>query len=435
MRPFILLGACLGLGTLFVMAEMALASANRARLARRRSQGDAGAAAALRLLDTPALFLSTVQVGITFTGVAAAIFAGSELSGGLAARLSASAFPWITDNALVIAEGVVSFAIGSVTIVFAEILPKRIAMSHAETLASWLARPMVAIAWLTYPVVGTLSWIAETLLRLIGLNRGRDNEVSEDELRLMVETGHASGELHATEKRIMLGAMDLDLFTAAHIMTPARKIVWMDLSLPDEENWRRVIRSGHTWFPAHRGKPDELAGVVSVKRLWANLALTGKAAVKDQLTEAATVRPQMTGSALLAFFQEKGQHVAVVVDDFGRTLGIVSVNDILERLVGRLPAELRSRQTGTLIQRADGSWLADGDVAPEKLRKALNLANALPYEDEPGCGTLAGLIMKQCGHLPMEGEVVAIGEFEAEVADLDATRIDKLVIRRRPVAE
>ena len=136
MRPFILLGACLGLGTLFVMAEMALASANRARLARRRSQGDAGAAAALRLLDTPALFLSTVQVGITFTGVAAAIFAGSELSGGLAARLSASAFPWIAENALVIAEGVVSFAIGSVTIVFAEILPKRIAMSHAETLAS-----------------------------------------------------------------------------------------------------------------------------------------------------------------------------------------------------------------------------------------------------------------------------------------------------------
>jgi putative hemolysin len=431
MRPFILLGACLGLGTLFVMAEMALASANRARLARRQSQGDAGAAAALRLLDTPALFLSTVQVGITFTGVTAAIFAGSELSGGLADWMSTSAFPWVAEHSLVLAEGAVSFAIGSVTIVFAEILPKRIAMTHAETLASWLSRPMIAVSWITYPLVGTLSWTAESLLRVMGLNRDRDNEVSEAELRLMVESGHASGELHAAEKRIMLGAMDLDLVTAAHIMTPARKIVWMDLRLPDEENWRRVIRSGHTWFPAHHGKPDDLAGVVSVKRLWANLALTGKAAIKDQLTEAATVRPETSGSALLAFFQEKGQHVAIVADDFGRTLGIVSINDIFERLVGRLPAELKSRQTGTLIQRADGSWLADGDLSPGTLRATLGLTLSLPFEGEPGCGTLAGIVMRQRGGLPAEGEIVDLGEIEAEIADLDATRIDKLVIRKR----
>lgn len=435
MKPLILLGACLGLGTLFVMAEMALASANRARLARRQAQGDAGAAAALRLLDTPALFLSTVQVGITFTGVAAAIFAGSELSTTLAADLGNSSLPWVAEHALVLAEGLISFAIGSVTIVFAEILPKRIAMTHAETLASWLARPMAFVAWLAYPLVGTLSWTAETLLRLIGLSRPRDNEVSEDELRLMVETGHATGQLHAAEKRIMLGAMDLDLVTAAHIMTPARKIVWMDLRQPDEENWRRIIRSGHTWFPAHRGTTDELAGVVSIKRLWANLALTGKAAVKDQLTEAATVSPQLSGSALLTFFQEKGQHVAIVADDFGRPLGIVSINDILERLVGRLPAELNRRSAGALVRRTDGSWLADGDLAPEALRKELGLTQELPHEGEPGCGTLAGLVMKQRGGFPAEGEVIALGEIEAEVADLDATRIDKLLIRRRPPAQ
>ena len=407
-------------------------AANRARLARRQSQGDAGAAAALRLLDTPALFLSTVQVGITFTGVAAAIFAGSELSVGLAEWMSTSAFPWVSEHSLVLAEGAVSFAIGSVTIVFAEILPKRIAMTHAETLASWLSRPMIAVAWITYPLVGSLSWTAETVLRIFGLNQSRGSEVSEGELRMMVETGHATGELHAAEKRIMLGAMDLDLVTAAHIMTPARKIVWMDLRLPDEENWRRIIRSGHTWFPAHRDSPDELAGVVSVKRLWANLALTGKAAVKDQLTEAATVPPQMTGSALLAFFQDGGQHVAIVADDFGRTLGIVSINDIWERLVGRLPAELKSRQAGALIKRADGSWLADGDLSPGTLRAALGLTLSLPFEGEPGCGTLAGIIMRQRGGLPAEGEIIDLGEIEAEVADLDATRIDKLVIRRRP---
>jgi putative hemolysin len=372
-----------------------------------------------------------VQVGITFTGVTAAIFAGSELSGGLADWMSTSAFPWVAEHSLVLAEGAVSFAIGSVTIVFAEILPKRIAMTHAETLASWLSRPMIAVSWITYPLVGTLSWTAESLLRVMGLNRGRDNEVSEAELRLMVESGHASGELHAAEKRIMLGAMDLDLVTAAHIMTPARKIVWMDLRLPDEENWRRVIRSGHTWFPAHHGKPDDLAGVVSVKRLWANLALTGKAAIKDQLTEAATVRPETSGSALLAFFQEKGQHVAIVADDFGRTLGIVSINDIFERLVGRLPAELKSRQAGALIMRADGSWLADGDLSPGTLRATLGLTLSLPFEGEPGCGTLAGIVMRQRGGLPAEGEIVDLGEIEAEIADLDATRIDKLVIRKR----
>lgn len=432
MNSILLLLGCLGLGTLFVMAEMALASANRARLARRQSQGDAGAAAALRLLATPALFLSTVQVGITFTGVTAAIFAGSELSESLAGSLGTSALPWVAEHALLVAEGIVSFAIGSVTIVFAEIVPKRIAMTHAETISAWLSRPMLAVAWITYPLVGTLSWTAETLLRLIGLNQYRGSEVSEDELRIMVETGHATGELHAAEKRIMLGAMDLDLVTAGHIMTPARKIVWMDLRLPDEENWRRIIRSGHTWFPAHRDSPDELAGVVSVKRLWANLALTGKAAVKDQLTPAETVQPQMTGSALLAFFQDKGQHVAIVADDFGRTLGIVSINDILERLVGRLPADLKSRQAGALIRRTDGSWLADGDLSPSTLRAALGLTLSLPFEGQPGCGTLAGLIMRQRGALPAEGEIILLGEIEAEIAVLDATRIDKLVVRLRP---
>ncbi len=431
MGPLLFLALCLAVATLFVTAEMALASASRPRLTRMARQGSRGAEAALRLLEEPAVFLSTVQVGITFTGVLAAIVSGGELSAGLAKSLEASGLPWVSGHALVVAEGIVSFGIGSVTIVFAEIVPKRLAMAHAETYACWLARPMAGVAWAAYPWVRALGWAAEGVLRLAGWRRPEEAGVSEEDLRMLVETGHATGRLHDAERRIMLGALSLDGTTAAQLMTPARKVTWLDLRLPDEDNWRRVIRSGHTWFPVHRGSPDDLAGVVSVKRLWANLAMTGAAPVKDLLTGAATVPPDLSGSALLELFQTRGAHVALVNDEFGRVLGIVTLNDILERLVGRLPGELPRPPARAITPRTEGGWLVDGDAAPEELRRAAGVEAAFSCESEQGCATMAGLVMRTLGRIPREGDVADLGPLEAEVVDLDGTRIDKLLVRRK----
>jgi len=431
MGPLLFLALCLAVATLFVTAEMALASASRPRLTRLARQGDRGAAAALKLLEEPSVFLSTVQVGITFTGVLAAIVSGGELSAGLAESLEGSSLAWVSAHALPVAEAVISFCIGSVTIIFAEIVPKRLAMAHAETYARWLARPMAGVAWAAYPLVRALGWAAEGVLRLAGWRRPDEAGVSEDDLRLLVETGHATGRLHDAERRIMLGALSLDGTTATHLMTPARKVTWLDLRLTDEENWRRVIRSGHTWFPVHHGSPDDLAGVVSVKCLWANLAMTGVAPVKDLLTAAATVPPDLSGSSLLEFFQTKGAHVALVTDEFGRVLGIVSLNDILERLVGRLPGELPRKPARAITPRIGGGWLVDGDAAPEDLREAAGVDAAFSSENEQGCATMAGLVMRTLGRVPKEGDLADLGPLEAEVIDLDGTRIDKLLVRRK----
>jgi putative hemolysin len=214
---------CLMAATLFVMAEMALASASKPKLRSKAKHGSRGAKAALQLIQQPSLYLSTVQIGITFTGISSAIFAGGPLSTELAARLESQ--PWLGGHAMVTAEFAVSFAIGSITIIFAELVPKRIALSRPETVAIWLSVPLSWLAWLAHPLVRILGWTADKVLSAIGCESISADEITSDELRSMVETSHASGHLSPSGKRIMLGALTLREITVAQVMTPAPRIV------------------------------------------------------------------------------------------------------------------------------------------------------------------------------------------------------------------
>ena len=413
---------------------MALVSSNRRRLARLAEDGSKGAKAALELLANPSKFLSTVQVGLTFGSIIAATFGGAPLAGHIRPHLEASDWAWLHDNADVVSRTGVSFVIGSMTIIFAEIVPKRLGLSNPEGLAVVLSRPMMLVSFLASPLVSTLGFFADIVLRLFGKKRSPEDTMSEDELRMMVDQGMASGVLHAAEHRMVHGALSLDLVTAERLMTPSNRVVWLNLDDSDEVNWRKVVASGHTWFPVYRGSPDRPLGVVSVKRLWANLSLVGTASIKDLLTEPPTVPPNCTGTQLLEKFRKDKIHIALVSDEFGRVRGVVSLNDVLESVVGELPNEGSPvAQAKPVRRREDGSWLVDAVVSLDDFREATGIVGRFPGEGSGRFTAISGFIMRTLGRIPAEGDrVEALGHI-FEVVDMDGHRLDKILVMPKAV--
>jgi putative hemolysin len=425
---FVILACWLTIG-LFELSEMALVSSNRRRLAKLAEDGDAGARKALELLANPSRFLSTVQVGLTFGSIIAATFGGAPLAAELRPYLEASDWRWLHDNADGVSRTGVSFVIGSLTIICAEIVPKKLGLSNPEALAVVLARPMALIATLASPLVGALSFCADLVMRLFGRKRQPEDTMSEDELRMMVDQGMASGVLHAAEHRMVHGALSLDLVTAERLMTPSNRVVWLSLDDSDEVNWRKVVASGHTWFPVFRGSPDRPLGVVSVKRLWANLALVGTASIKDLLTEPPTVPPQCTGTQLLEKFRKDKIHIALVTDEFGRVRGVVSLNDVLESVVGELPNEGSPvAQPKPIRRREDGSWLVDAVVSLDDFREATGIIGRFPGEGTGRFTAISGFIMRTLGRIPSEGDRVEALGHVFEVVDMDGHRLDKVLV-------
>ena len=425
----ILIAVCLLVTAIFVLAEMALVSSNRRRLAKMAENGDKGAARALALLADPSKFLSTVQVGMTFGGIIAAIYGGPPLAKKLVPFLSDSKWAILVEHSTIISEGVVSFIIGALTVIFAEIVPKRLALIESEKLAAALARPMSLVAGLSSPLVNSMSWCADIVMLAFGRKRAPEDTMSEDELRMMVDQGMASGVLHAAEHRMVHGALSLDLITAEQLMTPSNRVVWLNLEDSDEVNWRKVVASGHTWFPVYRGSPDRPLGVVSVKRLWANLSLAGSASIKDLLTEPPTVTPSSTGTQLLDRFRKDKIHIALVTDEFGRTRGVVSLNDVLESVVGELPNEGSPvAQPKPVRRRDDGSWVVDAVVSLDDFREATGIIGRFPGEGTGRFTALSGFVMRTLGRIPAEGDrVEALGHI-FEIIDMDGHRLDKILV-------
>lgn len=426
---FALIAVCLLITAFFVLAEMALVSANRRRLTKMAEEGDRGARRALELLAEPSRFLSTVQVGMTFGGIIAAIYGGTPLTRRLEPAIEALPWAWAAEHAHAVAGGLVSLFIGALTVIFAEIVPKRLALIKPESFASAFSRPMAFVAAVSSPLVVTMSWCADVVMLAFGRKRAPEDTMSEDELRMMVDQGMASGVLHAAEHRMVHGALGLDQITAEKLMTPSNRVVWLNLDDTDEVNWRKVVASGHTWFPVFKGSPDRPLGVVSVKRLWANLSLVGSAVIKDLLTDAPTVPQQSTGTQLLERFRRDKIHLALVVDEFGHVRGVVSLNDVLEFIVGDLPNEGSPvAKPKPIRRREDGSWLVDAVVTLDDFREATGIVGRFPGEGAGGFTVVAGFLMRSLGRIPEEGDrVEALGHL-FEVVDMDGPRVDKVLV-------
>ncbi len=327
--------------------------------------------------------------------------------------------------------GIVTTVMSFLILLFGILLPRALGESmHASLPIRALSR---LARWLTIWIdpLAELGWgfVAATL-KILHLDPRRSAEQTEDEVLQMMDEGLESGAFDAAEKEMVEGVLDLDEQSAAELMTPRSRVVWLDLDDPDEVNWRRIAGAGHSDYPVFQGSHDNVRGIVAVKSLWANLSMTGSVKLVDVLNQPLFVPSTMTAQRLIEEFRKSRRHVALVVDEFGVVEGMVSLKDVVEAIVGRLPERGVRQHYPEIIAREDGSWLVDAQLDFEETAQSIGLVLAGEEIDENRYQTIGGFVLHHLGHIPEEGEKIDQEGFRFEIVDMDRQRIDKLLVTR-----
>lgn len=408
----------------FAMTEMAVVSARKGKLRLMSEQGNAGARAALALAESPNRFLPSVQVGITLVGLLAGAFGGATIAEQIAASLTRS--PALAPYAEAIGVGVVVVALTFVSLVIGELVPKRLALSNPEVCASLMARPLDWLSRLARPGIWLLGLATEFILWVLRVKPRAKETISEDEVKLLMREGTHEGVFHPSEPHMVESVLAFDQRPVTDIMTPRGKVIFLRRDEKHEALWHKIVVSGHSNFPVHDGNRDRILGVVSVKAIYANLAAGVGVNVADVMVQPLIVPATQTVTALLETFKRTGQHIGIVTDAGGRFLGLVTLVDVLEAIVGEIPS-LDERLKPDARRRDDGSWLVDGRFDLGKLRQLLNVENDAEKPATPK-QSVAGFVGARLGTGVREGDVLGSGGWQFEVLDLDGDRIDKLLV-------
>jgi len=414
----------------FSMTEIAVISARKSRLRERAEGGDRRARAALELAENPNRFLATVQVGITLVGVLAAAFGGAKVAAELAKVLGR--MRWLESMAEPLSFVVVVAAITLATLVIGELVPKRLGLANPEGIAALLAGPMNALSKLTSPLISLLGWCTDAILRVLRVRPAPAITVSEDEVRLLVREGMRAGVFHPSEPAMVDGVLGLDRLPVRELMTPRAKIIWINVNESHEAVWHKIVVSGHTTFPVYEGNRDRAVGMVTVKAIYAHLAAGLPVRMKDLMTAPLVVPASQPAATLLDTFKRTGKHLALVADEFGGIVGMVSLHDIMEAIIGEFPSQ-DERLQPRAQRRDDGSWLVDAAIELEVFARALP-GFRLPPPAQREYRTFAGFVFQQLGHVPTEGESFRWQEYLVEVIDMDGHRVDKVLLLPQPPA-
>jgi putative hemolysin len=410
---------------LFSMTEIAVVSARRVRLAGAAKDGNAGAAAAIKLQEKPERFLSTVQIGITLVGVLSGAFGGALLSDEFAAIVSQ--VPLLEPYANQIGFGIVIVIITYFSLVIGELVPKNLALNRPETIASLFSRPMNMVSLITAPVVWVLSQSTALVLKIFRIREATDSAITEEEIKAHIEHGREVGVFEETEQELIESVIKLDDQRITAIMTSRLKIVWLDLDDDIEINRQKLIDSPYSRMPACRGGLDEIVGIVKSRDLLAHFLTSGELDFETVLKDPVFVPETNTGLELLEVFKESHSLMAIVIDEFGAVVGVVTMNDVLEEIVGELPVGGVVNKGVTF--RDDGSILIDGEVSIIDFRELLDLAE-LPEDERESYQTLAGFVLKRLEKLPVEGDKFEWEDYVFEVMDMDGRRVDKVLVTK-----
>lgn len=414
---------------IFALAEIALVSSRKSRLRTLADQGNPRARLALTQAEHPTRFLSTVQVGVTLSGIAAGAYSGAALAAHLNAALVVR-WPDFAEYTRAVSFGAVIVGITFCSLVLGELVPKRLALANPERWALALARPMAAVATVAAPFVWLLTLCTDGLARLLGARAEPKATVTDEEVASLIEQGLHAGVFHKDEKAMVEGVMALDRCPATALMTPRPKIVWLNVDDPDEANWRKIVASGHSHFPVYQQHRDNVLGMVHIKALWAHAAFGLPTSLRNLVTPPLLVPETTTAIQVLEQFKKTGKHIALVVDEFGGIQGMITLIDVLEAVVGDLPDHLRRSQPEAR-RRDDGSWLVDATLSlPEA--KELIAVRELPGEKTADFQTLGGFVVTQLGRIPAAGDHFDWNGWRFEVMDMDRQRVDKVLIARAP---
>jgi putative hemolysin len=425
---FLLIALLTLLNGLFAMSEMALAASRKARLAAMAEGGDKGARHALELMEHPTRFLSTVQVGITSIGMLNGIVGEAAFSEDVAQWLAG--FGVAPKAAGIGATFIVVVCITYVTIIFGELVPKRIGQLYPELVSRWMSRPMGWVAKGAAPFVKLLSASTSAVLKLLRIDTTNRRGMTEEEIAHSLEEGVDAGVIEAHEHQMVRNVFHLDDRPLTSMMVPRSDVTWFDAAMPIADCLRRAGQEdeAHSWYPVCRGSLDDVVGVVSIAKLLA-LGPAAPGPVAAHAQPALFVPETLSGMELLEQIRMRAARVVFVVDEYGVVQGLMTPHDLLEAITGELQPEAHIEAWAT--RRDDGSWLLDGLMPLSELKARLDIKD-LPEEDRGRYNTLAGLLMAVSGRLPAAGERIGMGDWMFEVVDLDGKRIDKVLAVASP---
>jgi len=408
----------------FAMSEIALVSARKVRLEQRAAEGDKGAQNALELTKSTNKFLSAVQVGITLIGVLTGALGGATL----AARISVGLahFPWLAPYAYGISLGLVVLLTTYFSLVIGELIPKRLGMNNPEKIASSVAGVMRFISSVTAPIIKLLSISTDLGLRLLGARKSEEPPITQQEIKVLIEQGTQVGVFNETEQDMVEGVFRLNDRMVDALMTPRTEIEWLDLEDDAEEIFEQVLASIHSRFPVARGTLDNVIGILNAKDLYEQ-KISGKPFDMNALVQKPLFVPESTpASKTLEMVKSAGVHEALIIDEYGGLLGMVTLFDVLEAIVGTIPN--MDEGTGSeIIRREDGSYLIDGLLPVDELKDLFDLDD-LPDEVKVGFQTVSGFVMNQLGTIPMTGQHFHYENLRFEVVDMDGHRVDKILV-------
>jgi putative hemolysin len=408
----------------FAMSEIAIVAARKSRLQDWAEKGDAKAKTALDLATQPNQFLSTVQIGITLVGILAGAFAGRSLANEIAGYLDT--IPVLSHYSDAIALGLVVICITYLSVVVGELVPKRIALSYPERIATFMARPMQVLSAISSPVVRLLSISTDALFRLLGSRPVHEPTVTEEEVRTLIKQGTAAGVFEASEQDMLEAVIAMGDKSARALMTPRTQIVWFDVSDSADAIRKKVSESGHSRFPVGAGSLDNVVGVVQAKDILAGALANNRVDLSQCLQQPAFVPRSMSALQVLDHIKRSGSHLVLVVDEYGGIGGLLTHHDVLEAIAGDMPFG-KSPVRSKAVQRHDGSWLLDGMLAVDDFKEIFHL-ESLPGEKKDAYQTLGGFIFTQIGRVPSESDSFEWNNLRFEVVDMDGKRIDKVLV-------
>lgn len=426
----VLLAFLIIVNALFAMSEMALTASRKARLQVMVETGDAGAKAAMQLHDDPTKFLSTVQIGITSIGVLNGIVGDAAFSVPFALWLERT-FGVHDKAAEITATAMVVVVITFLTIIFGELVPKRLGQMYPEAVARLVAQPMNWLSAAARPFVRLLSFCTEGTLGLMGIRGGPNRSVTEEEIAASLEEGLDAGVIEAQEHQMVRNVFRLDDRQVGSMMIPRGEIIWLEATAPADVVLKVIAADEHSRYPVCRGGLDDVVGVVSAQSLLQQAIGGAGLDITARLQPAVFVPETLSGMELLDQFRASSAQLVFVVDEYGEVQGMITLRDVLEAITGEFTTP---SDDAWAVRRDDGSWLFDGLIPVPELKDRLDLKD-LPEEGRGRYNTLAGMIMLLLGRLPHTTDSVEWEGWRFEVVDLDGKRVDKVLASLSPTGD
>jgi putative hemolysin len=408
----------------FVISELAIVSARKVRLQQLAERGDTKARTALELASSPNQFLGTIQIGITLLTILSGDYSVEILTKRLAPILSY--VPLSGPYQQQLANGLSLIVITYLTLILGELVPKRLALNNPELIASFLAIPMRMLATISSPVVYLLSLSTEAVLRLLGIRPSTEPQVTEEEIRVLIEQGTEQGTFEEAEQDMVERVFRLGDRPVSALMTPRPDIVWLDLEDSAQENRQKIIESGYSRYPVCQGGLDNVLGIVRVTDLLARSFCGEHLDLTMGLLHPVFVPESTRGLKVLELFKQTVTHIALVVDEYGVIQGLVTLNDIMSEIVGDVPA-IYGEEDPQIVQREDGSWLLDGMLSVDEFFELFDIEE-LSLNERGSYQTLGGFVITHLGRIPTSADYFEWKGMRFEVMDMDGNRVDKVLV-------